>query len=105
MAKRRRRRVRLGSTPQKHYKEAERALHDFQLIVRDMQLSQGPIDCRMLFRQLHGANTAQGTATAHIYSLPSGAAPTHSFKGALDKLRNELATVEHHFANACLVSK
>jgi hypothetical protein len=102
MAKRRRRRVSLGSGPGKHFKEASRALHDFQLIVRDMQLSQGPTDCRMAFRQLHGANTAQGTATAHIYALPAGTAPTHSLKMALENLRKDLANVEGHFADRCL---
>ena len=102
MAKRRRRRVRLGSSPQVHAKEAGRALYDLQLGLQDMEMSQGPLDCRLLVKQLHGVNTAQGTATAHVYAMSKSDPQQHTFKAVLDKLRNRVASVEGHFVHSCL---
>jgi hypothetical protein len=102
MARRRRRRVRLGSSPQVHAKEAGRDLHDLQLILQDMEMSQGPLDCRLLVRQLHSANAAQGAATAHVYAMSKSDPQQHAFKAFLDKLRTRVANAEHHFTNACL---
>ena len=68
MAKRRRRKIRLGSAAHTHLRKLNVDLNDLENRLRDLDLASTPRSCELVSKQLHGAYFLYGNVVAHSQS-------------------------------------